>query len=81
MFEYAIEDYLELKACLDKRRTKSLKQFLFSQEPEGFSLSAVEGFLVAGHLVLIQPGDPDCVDNLVFLSPNDGTIRVKTLSV
>jgi hypothetical protein len=77
--EYVLHDFLDLKASLDPRRTRPLKEFLFSKEQDGDAISAVDGFLLGQQLVLIQPGDPHSLEHLVFLCPADGGIRVKRL--
>lgn len=79
VLEYVLEDFLELKASLHPSQAKPLKEFLFSQSLDGRDLSAVEGFLLANHLVVIDPRDPAAVEHLVFLSPGDGGIRVRSL--
>ena len=79
--EYVLHDFLELKASLHPKKTKPLKEFLFSQKLDGLQVSTVEGFLLAQNLVLIeQPVTPPAIQNVVFLSPKDGRIRVKHLS-
>lgn len=77
--EYVIEDFLELKAYLDPGRVQPLKDFLFAQSLEGQILINVEGFHLARQLVLIDSGDPQLLDHMVFLNPEDGQIRVKRL--
>lgn len=79
-FEYVLQDFLELKACLGGKKTAPIKKFLFSQEPRNWSLSPVEGFCLDGHLILFQSGDPNSFKHLVFLHPDRGEIRVKMLT-
>ena len=78
-FEYVLEDYLELKACLRTSKTKPIKTFLFSQKRGGWILSPVEGFSLDRHLVLFRQGDPNSFKHLVFLNPTDGRIQVKQI--
>lgn len=78
-FEYVLEDYLELKACLHTGKAKPIKTFLFSQKGKGWILSPVEGFSLDRHLVLFRQGDPDSFKHLVFLNPTDGRIQVKQI--
>ena len=76
---YVLEDFLEVKASLDAKKTRALKQFLFSRPLNGHQVSSVEGFLLANHLVVVNEGDPGAVEHLVFLSPRNGRIRINCL--
>ncbi len=78
--EYALQDFLELKASLDERKARPLKEFLFSGGREGMALSAVEGLHLARQLVLIKEGDPNALRQLIFVTPSDGKFRVRHLS-
>lgn len=78
--EYAIEDYLEVKASLVREKTGPLKEFLFSRSLKDWEVSTVEGFHLDQQLVLIRETDPETLEHLVFLNPEDGSIRVKKLS-
>ncbi len=75
-----VEDFLELKASLVAEKTKALKEFLFSQALDDFEISAVEGFLLSNHLVLIGPNGPPAVNKVVFLNSKNGRIQIQNLS-
>lgn len=77
--EYVLDDYLELKAGLHSSQGKPLKQFLFTQSLDGGHLSSVEGLLLANHLVVFDSGDPAAVEHLLFVSPGEGSLRVRSL--
>lgn len=79
-FEYVLEDYLEVKADLERHQTKPLKEFLLSQRRQGFVLSGVEGFCLHPQLVLIGSKNPASFEHLVFLNPHSGMIRVRRLT-
>lgn len=79
IFEYILEDFLEIKACLEAEKTKPIKDFLSSQGTSGFSLKAVEGFALGPQLVLIREDNPQSFRHLVFLHPEHGRIRVRSL--
>lgn len=79
IFEYVLEDFLEVKASLDGDKMRPIKKFLFSQRFEGRVLSSVEGFSLSRQLVLIDRGDPHFFRHLVFLNPQNGWIRVRPL--
>ena len=53
-FEYVLNDFLELKADVDPKRAEALKSYLLSNGKGRLTLSAVEGFRLNGHLVLIE---------------------------
>ena len=74
-----IEDFLELRASLVAEKTKTLKEFLFSQSLEPSRISAVEGFLLSHQLVLIGPENSHLIKQVVFLTPKSGKFRVKKL--
>ena len=78
--EYALQDFLEVKASLDRRKAGPLKEFLFSQGRDGMALSAVEGLHLARQLVLIKEGDPHALRHLIFVTPYDGKFKVRQLS-
>ena len=79
-FEYALEDFLELKASVQAKKAKLLKNFILAQKPNDLMLSAVEGFHLSQQLVLIGAEDPHAFENLICLNPQDGKIQVKSLS-
>lgn len=78
--EYTLQDFLEVKAALNEKRAKPLKEFLFSQRLDVLTLSAVEGFHLSHQLVLIHKGDPSAFRYLIFVTPSNGRFRIKQLS-
>lgn len=77
--EYVLDDFLELKVCLDAGKTEAVKQLLFSQPLNGHQVSSIEGFLLGHQLVVFHKGDPGTLNQLIFLRPEDGKMRVKRL--
>ena len=77
--EYVLADFLELKAGLGSKETRPFKEFLFKLPLNGRRVSGIEGFLVAEHLVVFEKRNPEKVKHLIFLSPEDGTFRVRPL--
>jgi len=79
LFDYALNDFLELKGALSAIKAGALKRFLLSQRLDGLCLVPVEGFALAGNLVVIEQRKTRGVKTLVFLSPKDGRIRIRQL--
>ena len=77
--EYVLADFLEVKAGLGQKETRPFKEFLFTLPLDGRHVSPVEGFLVGEHLVVLEKKNPRKVKHLIFLSPEDGTFRVRPL--
>ena len=80
MLEYVVEDFLEVKGSLREDRSFALRNFLSSQRIKGSYLTAVEGFYLEGHLILLDQVDPGSFRHLICVTPGDGRIRVRRLS-
>ena len=78
--EYVLQDFLELKASLNKEKARSIQDFLFTQELDSEEFSSVEGFHVGRQLVLIEPTNPYSFKHLVSLNPTNGSIQVRPLN-
>lgn len=78
-FEYVLDDFLELKAGMDPRRTKLLKAYLLSQGRKNLALRSVEGFRLNGHLVLIEREECHRLKRVVFFNPDKGSFRIKEI--
>jgi hypothetical protein len=76
MFEYALDDFLEIKGACDVKKRRPLKEFLLAQALDRLELLVVEGFVLAKNLVVLEPEKPAAIENLVFLRPKDGKIHV-----
>lgn len=79
LFDYVLEDFLELKASIGANKVGTLRTFLESKKGSELSIVPVEGFAVNRQLVLLRKGSPQSFENLVFLNPKSGWIRVKPL--
>ncbi len=80
LLKYVLEDFLELKASPQASRCASLKNFLLSSTTRQSDLYPVEGFRLAGNLVLVGRLDPRIVESVVFVSPRDGKFQVSHFS-
>lgn len=78
-FGYVLEDFLEVKAGACPKKAKSLKTYLLSRGEKDLTLSAVEGFRLNGHLVVIEKERADAPHRLVFFNPDKGSFRIKEI--
>jgi len=79
-FRYVLEDFLGIKAALQAKQTEPVTEFLLSQGLEEYHLTPVEGLHLPGQLILIAHINPHSVENLIFLRPGDGRVRIRRLS-
>lgn len=78
--EYLVDDFLHLKGSLNREKSIQVKKLLLSRPPARLHLFSVEGFVLAGNLVLVQDLHPDEVRHLIFLRPNDGRLHIRSLA-
>ena len=77
--EYVIEDFLELRGCLDTKEMKQAKSVLLSQKACGDNVTSVEGFHLGRQLVLIVRRAPTYFEHLICVCPKEGKIRIRKL--
>ena len=77
--EYVIEDFLEMRGCLDTKEMKQVKSILLSQHARGDSVTSVEGFHLGKQLVLIVRRAPAYFEHLICVCPKKGKIRIRNL--
>ncbi|GEM_PF-3334065 len=78
-FGYVLSDFLEVKAEVDPKKSKSLKAYLLSRGERDLTLSPVEGFRLNGHLVVIEKETKDEPHRVVFFNPDKGSFRIKEI--
>ncbi len=79
LLEYAIDDYFEIKASLDRVRTKPLKEFLISEGTKELPIYPIEGFLLAESLVVLTSGNGQIPQQVIFVNLNGGKFNVQKL--
>jgi len=81
MLKYVLEDFLDLEAGLNGEKTRRVKELLLSQRLGDYDIWPLEGFFLDNHLVVIEQRDPDSLEQLVFVDPRDGSIRIRPLNL
>lgn len=79
LVEYAVEDFLEIKAALNAGKSKAAKEFLLSNGHKDFDLSAVDGILLSERLLVLSPAGLREIKKIGFLSASSGRLEVRTL--
>lgn len=79
--EYALEDFLEIKANLVRAKSGPLKKYLFRGKESRAELEVIDGLRLADNLILVQKESAPKLGAVVFLNPNSGSIRVQKVSV
>lgn len=77
--EYAVEDFLEIKAALNSRKSKAAREFLLSTGLKDFDLAAIEGILLSERLLVLSPAGLREIKKIGFLSASSGRLQVRTL--
>ena len=77
--EYIVEDFLEMKGCVNEERSSALRHYLLSQQRGVCHVTSVEGFYWGRHLVLLDKIDPRYFDHLICVTPGNGRIQVRVL--